>query len=115
MVDDPYLPLFAYGTLRDLETLTSIIGSTAIRRAPATARGRLEDHATTYPTATFSDLQGKIVGELLWLPPDSFRISLQSLDRYEGVPGLFRRIRVKVSSAGSELDAYAYEWANVEY
>ena len=111
MVDDLYLPLFAYGTLCDPQTLTSVIGSVAVRRAPATARGRLEHHGTTYPTATFIDTQGELIGELLWLPPDGFRTSLQELDHYEGVPDLFRRIRVTAHSAGKNRDAYAYEWA----
>jgi gamma-glutamylcyclotransferase (GGCT)/AIG2-like uncharacterized protein YtfP len=112
MVDDLYLPLFVYGTLRDPETLTAVIGSIAVRRAPATARGRLGNYGTTYPTATFVHPEGEIIGELLWLPPEVFQVSLLRLDRYEGTPDLFRRIRVTAKSSDKELSAYAYEWAN---
>jgi gamma-glutamylcyclotransferase (GGCT)/AIG2-like uncharacterized protein YtfP len=105
------LPLFVYGTLLDESVRDSVLGSFVLRSAPATARGRWE-RASGYPAASFSHPATEIAGELVWLVPEVVQSALRRADQYEGVPeALFRRVRIWVRSGRTEVEAYAYEWA----
>ena len=104
------LPLFVYGTLRTGERAAPLLGSDAVRRAPATVRGRLVDTGAPYPGAVFGDGEGIVRGELVWLRPATYAATLARLDAYENAPTLFRRVRIVVEVAGRDVQAFAYEW-----
>lgn len=103
-----YLPLFVYGTLLERPTRDSVLGQSVLRTERAAARGRWEE--ADYPAASFRDPVSEISGELLWLIPERFEVSLQRADQYEGVPRLYRRVRIRVRTGEKEVRAYAYEW-----
>lgn len=107
---DSYLPLFVYGTLREGESAAGLIEGTVVHRAAACAMGRREDVGAHYPAVTFGVADEEISGELLWLDRDQFARTIAGLDAYEGVPTLFRRVRIRVRTGDEELEAYAYEW-----
>jgi gamma-glutamylcyclotransferase (GGCT)/AIG2-like uncharacterized protein YtfP len=104
-----YLPLFVYGTLLERSTRDSVLGQSVLRTERAAAHGRWEK-ATRFPAVSFRDPVSEISGELVWLIPDRFEVSLQRADQYEGAPRLYRRVRIHVRAGGKELRAYAYEW-----
>lgn len=103
-----YLPLFVYGTLLERPTRDAVLGQSVLRTERAAARGRWE--AADYPAASFRDPVSEISGELVWLIPERFEVSLQRADRYEGAPRLYRRVRIRVRAGEKEVRAYAYEW-----
>ncbi|MGH2734377.1 MAG: gamma-glutamylcyclotransferase family protein [Actinomycetota bacterium] len=103
------LPLFVYGTLRPGEAAAPLLLGVVERVEPATARGRHLQVSESYPAVIF-DETGDVTGELMWLRADREEEVLARLDTYEGVPHLFRRVRITVTCGSDELDAYAYEW-----
>ena len=105
-----YLPLFVYGTLLERPIRDSVLGQSVLRTERAAARGRWEE-AAGYPAASFRDPVSEISGELVWLIPERFEVSLQRADQYEGAPQLYRRVRMRVRAGEKEIRAYAYEWA----
>lgn len=105
------LPLFVYGTLRPGEAAASLLVGVVERVEPATARGRHLQVSETYPAVIFDEAGDDVTGELMWLRADRDEEVLARLDTYEGVPHLFRRVRVTVTCGSDKLDAYAYEWA----
>jgi gamma-glutamylcyclotransferase (GGCT)/AIG2-like uncharacterized protein YtfP len=105
-----YLPLFVYGTLRERPIRDSVLGASVLRAERAAARGRWEN-GTDYPAVSFRDPVCEIAGELLWLIPERWEVSLQRADQYEGVPWLYRRVLIQVRAGEREVRAYAYEWA----
>jgi gamma-glutamylcyclotransferase (GGCT)/AIG2-like uncharacterized protein YtfP len=105
-----YLPLFVYGTLLEGRTRDCVLGQSVLRTERAAAQGRWEE-ATDYPAASFRDPVSEISGELVWLMPDRFEISLRRADHYEDAPRLYRRVRISVRAGENEVRAYAYEWA----
>lgn len=107
---DTYLPLFVYGTLREGESASDLIEETVVRRAAAHAVGRREEVGAHYPTVTFTVAGEEIPGELLWLDRDRFARTIAKLDAYEGVPNLFRRVRIQARAGDETLEAYAYDW-----
>ena len=104
-----YLPLFVYGTLLERPIRDSVLGQSVLRAERAAAQGRWEE-ATDYPAVSFRDPVSEISGELVWLTPERFEISLQRADQYEGAPWLYRRVRIRVRAGEKEVRAYAYEW-----
>jgi gamma-glutamylcyclotransferase (GGCT)/AIG2-like uncharacterized protein YtfP len=104
-----YLPLFVYGTLLERPVRDAVLGQSVLRTERAAARGRWEK-ATDYPAASFRDPVSEISGELVWLIPERFEVSLQRADQYEGAPWLYRRVRIRVRAGEKEVGAYAYEW-----
>ena len=104
-----YLPLFVYGTLLERPTRDAVLGQSVLRTERAAARGRWEK-AADYPAASFRDPVSEISGELVWLIPERFEVSLRLADRYEGAPRLYRRVRIRVRAGEKEVRAYAYEW-----
>lgn len=63
-----------------------------------------------FPAARFSASGDEIEGELIWLDREQFEDTIARLDDYEGVPGLFRRVQIRVQTESEEVEAYAYEW-----
>src|SRR5687767_14272359 len=106
---DDYLPLFVYGSLRSGDRAARLVDADVISREPAVARGRKVDTGAWYPGVVF-DYGREVPGELLWLNQNAFLIVLERLDAYEGVPSLFRRVRVTVAAKSGPTEAYAYEW-----
>jgi gamma-glutamylcyclotransferase (GGCT)/AIG2-like uncharacterized protein YtfP len=106
---DDYLPLFVYGSLRSGDRAAGLVDGDIITREPAVARGREVDTGVWYPGVVFGS-QGDIPGELLWLDQNAFPDVLERLDAYEGVPSLFRRVRISVTTESGPTEAYAYEW-----
>jgi gamma-glutamylcyclotransferase (GGCT)/AIG2-like uncharacterized protein YtfP len=105
-----YLPLFVYGTLLERSIRDSVLGQPVLRTERAATQGRWEK-GTDCPAVSFHDRVSEISGELVWLVPERFEISLQRADQYEGVPRLYRRVRIRVQAGEKEVQAYAYEWA----
>lgn len=106
---DDYLPLFVYGSLRRGDRAAGLVDADIITHEPAIARGRKVDTGAWYPGVVF-DSRGEVRGELLWLDQNAFPEVLERLDAYEGVPSLFRRVRVSVAAESGRTEAYAYEW-----
>jgi gamma-glutamylcyclotransferase (GGCT)/AIG2-like uncharacterized protein YtfP len=104
-----YLPLFVYGTLLERPTRDFVLGQSVLRTERAAAQGRWEK-AMDYPAASFRDPVSEISGELVWLIPERFEVSLQRADQYEGAPRLYRRVRIRIRAGEKEVRAYAYEW-----
>jgi gamma-glutamylcyclotransferase (GGCT)/AIG2-like uncharacterized protein YtfP len=104
-----YLPLFVYGTLLERPIRDSVLGQSVLRTERAAAQGRWEK-ATEYPAASFRHPVSEISGELVWLIPERFEVSLQRADHYEGAPRFYRRVRIRVRVGEKEVWAYAYEW-----
>ena len=104
-----YLPLFVYGTLLERPVRDAVLGQSVLRTECAAARGRWEK-ATDYPAASFRDPVSEISGELVWLIPERFGVSLRRADRYEGAPRLYRHVRILARAREKEVRAYAYEW-----
>lgn len=102
-----YLPLFVYGTLLERPVRDAVLGQSVLRTERAVARGRWEK-ATDYPAASFRDPVSEINGELVWLEPERFEVSLRRADQYEGAPRLYRRVRIRVRAGEKEMRAYAY-------
>ena len=113
VVAEPYLPLFVYGTLRDNESLESLVGPIVDRRPAAVANGRWQSVAP-FPAVSFQVADEQIPGELVWLSPSGFQSAIAELDDYERVPDLYRRIRIVARSNEGEVEAYAYEWRHNE-
>lgn len=63
-----------------------------------------------YPGVIFGPT-GEVRGDLVWFDRNVYTEVLNRLDAYEGVPSLFRRVRVSVASGRGRVEAYAYEWA----
>ena len=97
-------PLFVYGTLRGDGPAAALVG--AARRERAVARGRFVTTGADYPAVKFAVDAPEVEGELVWVP----ETVLPRLDRYEGVPRLYRRVSVSVTTASGPVDAQAYEW-----
>jgi gamma-glutamylcyclotransferase (GGCT)/AIG2-like uncharacterized protein YtfP len=104
-----YLPLFVYGTLLERPVRDAVLGQSVLRAERAAARGRWEKTAS-YPAVSFRDPVSDISGELVWLIPERFEISLQRANQYEGAPRLYRRVRIRARAGEKEVWAYAYEW-----
>lgn len=104
-----YLPLFVYGTLLERPVRDSVLGQSVLRTECAAAQGRWEKVAD-YPAASFRDPVSEISGELVWLIPELFEVTLQRADRYESAPRLYHRVRIRVRTGEKEVQAYAYEW-----
>jgi gamma-glutamylcyclotransferase (GGCT)/AIG2-like uncharacterized protein YtfP len=111
---ETYLPLFVYGSLREDGVSRVALGHVVLRRVEAVAYGRWEEGTFGFPAASFAETIERIPGELLWLRPERFAQAIAKLDEYEGVPTLFRRVRVRAHAGSEEVDAYAYEWARGE-
>lgn len=107
---DEVLPLFVYGTLLSGGSAEGMLEAFVVKRAPASASGRFVDTGAPYPGAVFGGVIERIDGELLLVEPSRFAMLIENLDAYEGVPSLFRRIRITVSTSDGDVEAYAYEW-----
>jgi gamma-glutamylcyclotransferase (GGCT)/AIG2-like uncharacterized protein YtfP len=107
---DNYLPLFVYGSLRSGDRAADLVDAHVVGREPAVARGRKVDTRAWYPGVVF-DADEEVRGELVWLERSAFEDVLERLDVYEGVPALFRRVRVLAITERGSVEAYAYEWA----
>jgi gamma-glutamylcyclotransferase (GGCT)/AIG2-like uncharacterized protein YtfP len=107
---EPCLPLFVYGTLKSDEVARGVLEPFVERRAPAAARGHRPDTGRLFPAVIFDDAGKEIDGELAWIRPEAFADAMKVLDDYEGVPGLFERVKITVSADGDEVEAYAYQW-----
>jgi len=98
--------VFVYGSLMPGGTRWSVLKPHAVRRQPATARGRLYDTGHGFPAAIF-DLDGHdIPGVLVDIRPDAWDSAVRILDRIEAEGELYRRVDV-VTSHGP---AIGYQW-----
>ena len=107
---DEYLPLFVYGTLKSSPSTDDQFRPWVIRRTQATVMGRWEETGANYPGVTFDEPEVRIAGELIWIDRDKFPEALAAIDSYEGVPNLYRRVRVAANMSGKQVAAYAYQW-----
>lgn len=109
---DDVLPIFAYGTLLELDTLAEL-GAAPTAREPAAALGRHIAGERGYPAVSFEgDGVEEIRGELLSFDETDFPHVLRRLDAYEDAPRLFRRLRVYVRTQDEQLvAAHTYSWA----
>lgn len=105
------LPFFVYGTLRESERASDLLNQFTTNRQKATGRGQKMRIPAPFPAVRFHPEGPEIRGELVWIESEQFDEVAQSLDRYEGVPEFFERVRVVVLSGQDEIEAYAYQWA----
>lgn len=106
---DNHRPVFVYGTLRDPAVLAFVIEGEVERRLPGTAVGQWQEGTEGLRAVIFRDGNECIEGEVLWFRPESYERAIRRLDQYE-TQDLYRRIYVKVTVDGDELEAFAYEW-----
>ncbi|WXG40569.1 MAG: gamma-glutamylcyclotransferase family protein [Candidatus Freyarchaeum deiterrae] len=104
---DSQICLFVYGTLLDQEFTENLVGK-GLTYLPAKLHGFEKiNPSELFPYNYIIPHDGCAVEGMLikGLDEDSFKI----LDRYEGVnSGLYKRIRVKVSTNQGNIEAYTY-------
>ncbi|MGB9782610.1 MAG: gamma-glutamylcyclotransferase family protein [Moorellaceae bacterium] len=100
------IPVFVYGTLMS-------INSNHMRHLGADGPypGVLEGYRMYQVDPSFPGIVpaggGKVLGELYYVSPDALR----TLDRYEGVPRLYRREEAEVRlCCGGSVRAWCYVW-----
>lgn len=108
------MPVFVYGSLRSREAGESVIAAFVEERKPASARGSRLTVDSPHAAVRFFSGGDELPGELLWLTKVSGQDALDELDRYEGVPHLYERVRTTVSCDGEMFEAFAYQWARLD-
>mgnify|MGYP002335898875 CR=1 FL=1 len=103
-------PLFVYGSLKRGEGL-ALLKDAIERQESATARGRFLSTGQPLTAVRFSEDGMEIRGQLYWLRPEAYDSTIEALDRYEGRPRLFERVRITVQSRSGPVAAVAYQWA----
>jgi len=102
----PYLPLFVYGTLMRGERAHCLISAQLERASQASLQGAALFDLGRYPIAVraFSSISG----ELIWLAEDTYDITLETLDRYEGPEYVRRPIEVQLPGVQESTLAWVY-------
>jgi gamma-glutamylcyclotransferase (GGCT)/AIG2-like uncharacterized protein YtfP len=95
--------VFAYGTLLDPSHQKRLFGR-RIPRAPAVLPGWKRTRCVGRYLGIVRDRGSRTKGGVLLLN----RAELAAADRWEGVPDLYRRRRVRVESAGRKWPCWAY-------
>ncbi len=102
-------PLFVYGSLRDPEVRTMLLGPhPGLTTCPAVLPGyaRQTVPGFGYPFVVPADADAQVVGELLLGLTDE---DLARLDDYEDLDaGLYERVSVLVETADGQRDAWTY-------
>ncbi|WP_338835945.1 gamma-glutamylcyclotransferase family protein [Neomoorella thermoacetica] len=100
------IPIFVYGTLMSIHSnrMLSLGGN-------GPYLGVLRGYAMYQVAPDFPGIVpepgGKVMGEVFYIPQQAFA----SLDRYEGVPDLYRREEANVEMAGGgTVRAWVYIW-----
>ncbi len=103
MKKDTYY-LFVYGTLTDLKLIKTITGK-EFEGEPAELPGYKKiDPPYSYPLL-LPDPRHKVTGILL---KNVDQEAIRKIDRYEDEGKLYRRCKVKVKSAHTEVEAFVY-------
>lgn len=111
---NPRLPLFVFGTLRQGQRNHHLLAHRYVRMRPA----RLHGFARTEPLMIRSRPEGSVAGELYFIRPDAYEATLRDCDALEGIPpgrtvGLdYCRWRVTVETPEGPADAWAYVHAS---
>lgn len=103
------LPLFVYGTLLRGESRHDLVAVAAEEIQEAVMPGARLHDLGAFPM--LSPGLGRVQGELIWLRPETYALTLATLDQVEGVDsGLFQRVRrpVLLTGCGPLLDAWVY-------
>jgi gamma-glutamylcyclotransferase (GGCT)/AIG2-like uncharacterized protein YtfP len=110
------LPLFAFGTLRRGECHHHYLAGHYERVLAA----RLPDFARVAELSIARRLGASVHGELFYLKPPTYEITLRNCDRLEELPpreliGLeYRRLPVRVQTTAGDVIAWAYTRPDVE-
>lgn len=115
---DTLLPVFVYGTLRTGQHNAPLLAGRVHHVTPAHLPGVDLHDAGGYPFAVPTDNPANratgVVGELVYLTPDTAAEALAVLDQLEGYRGpghpgnLYDRVRVTVLAAGRRTSAWVY-------
>jgi gamma-glutamylcyclotransferase (GGCT)/AIG2-like uncharacterized protein YtfP len=97
--------VFVYGLLKPGQRLHHVIAPYVRSLSAASVTGRLFDAGV--PAARFDD-GGRIEGFVLELTRTDQ--ALEVLDELEDEGTEYRRVTVRVSTSGGDVDAYAYEY-----
>ena len=95
--------LFVYGTMRQGQTARSLIANQISRCVKAHTQGQIYAFPMGYPG--FSEGDGKVIGEVIWLTELAATFGL--LDAYEG-QDFARVIRQVTLETGDEIWAWVY-------
>ncbi len=107
---DEYLPVFMYGTLRNgLRNYPHYLKGRTVKEMPATIAGRIH-FAGGYSFPCLVQGGGLVVGELMYINPKMYDLTMKRLDSLEQNGFMYNREKALVNTEKGQVKAWTYYW-----